>query len=101
MGFLDDAQEDIDSFFEDFGTMHTFCGKEMTVIVDDDECEKLNRIWKDAVNQCTVLLFVRESDMEKKLAIGSHVEYDDSYYFVNSLGRQNGVWKIALGRNQV
>lgn len=101
MGFMYDVMEDIGGFFEEFGSTHTFCRKEMTIIEDDDEREKVNRDWKGEVNQCSVLLFVRECDMDKKLTTNSHVEYDDRLYFVHGLWKQNGVWKIALGRNQV
>lgn len=104
MGFRESLCEDIDSvFFDDefFGSSHIFDGEEITVIVDDDGLEKLSRKWRDEVHNNPVLLFVRESDMKRKLAVNSTVDYDGKMYFVSSLSKSEGVWKLLLERNKV
>lgn len=103
MGFLEDVAEDIDEVFFDedfFGSRHNFDGKDILVIVDDEELDELKKDWKDEVNKASVLLFVREEDMERKLTINSTVEFDEKVYFVNGIWKPDGVWKLLLGRNQ-
>lgn len=102
--FMESIMDDLDEVFfdEDFmGSRHSFCEKEIVLIVDEEERERLNNKWKDEVNQCSVLLFVKESDMERRLSVGSFVDYDGEYYYVQSISKQDGVFKILLGENEV
>lgn len=104
MGFLEDVQEDIDEIFFDedfFGSLHNFDGREIPVILDAEGLEEMRKKWKDEVNKASVLLYVRESDMERKLTYNSSVEFDNKVFFVNTISKMDGVWKILLGRNQV
>lgn len=109
MGFSEDALEDIDDVFFDedfFGSRHNFDGRDILVIVDDEEAEELKKDWikkdwKDEVNKASVLLFVREKDMERKLTVNSTVEFDGKTFYVNGIWKPDGVWKLLLGRNQV
>ena len=101
MSFSEDIFDDIDELFFDqdfFGTLHNFDGEDIVVIVDDDYLEQQNKKWKDEVDKNSVLLFVKESDMKRKLSVNSAVRKD---YFVHVISKQNGVWKILLGRSQV
>lgn len=106
MGFMEDLSDDIDEIFFDedfFGSKHNFDGRELIVIEDVEEIKKRqsDEKWKDEVNKAGVLLFVRESDMERKLTVNSVVEYDDKILYVNGIWKQPGIWKLLLGRNQV
>lgn len=104
MGFLKDIEDDLDDIFfdEDFyGTWHSFDGKDILVVVDEAELEEMNKKWKDEVNRNSVLLYVKASDMKRKLTVNSDVDFDNKIYFVHSIRKQNGVWKMLLGRNQV
>ena len=104
MSFSEDIFDDIDELFFDqdfFGTLHNFDGEDIIVIVDDDYLEQQNKKWKDEVDKNSVLLFVKESDMKRKLSVNSAVLFDRKDYFVHVISKQNGVWKILLGRSQV
>lgn len=108
MGFINEMMEDVDEIFFDkdfFGSIHRFDGKEITVIVDSDERQETRNQWKDRVkdevNKNSVLLFVKSSDMERRLAVHSDVDFDGEIYFVSGLWKQEGIWKILLERNQV
>ncbi len=104
MSFSEDIFDDIDELFFDqdfFGTLHNFDGEDVVVIVDDDYLEQQNKKWKDEVDKNSVLLFVKESDMKRKLSVNSAVLFDRKDYFVHVISKQNGVWKILLGRSQV
>ena len=108
MGFMEDLEDDIDEVFFDedfFGSRHNFDGEDIVVILDEDEKQRNNgisrMIKKDESNKDLVLLFVRESDMKRKITINSSVTFDDKVLFVQSLSKSNGVWKMLLGRSQV
>lgn len=104
MSFSEDIFDDIDELFFDqdfFGTLHNFDGEDIVVIVDDDYLEQQNKKWKDEVDKNSVLLFAKESDMKRKLSVNSAVLFDRKDYFVHVISKQNGVWKILLGRSQV
>lgn len=104
MSFSEDIFDDIDELFFDqdfFGTLHNFDGEDIVVIVDDDYLEQQNKKWKDEVDKNSVLLFVKESDMKRKLSVNSAVLFDRKDYFVHVISKQNGVWKILLGKSQV
>lgn len=104
MSFSEDIFDDIDELFFDqdfFCTLHNFDGEDIVVIVDDDYLEQQNKKWKDEVDKNSVLLFVKESDMKRKLSVNSAVLFDRKDYFVHVISKQNGVWKILLGRSQV
>lgn len=104
MSFSEDIFDDVDELFFDqdfFGTLHNFDGEDIVVIVDDDYLEQQNKKWKDEVDKNSVLLFVKESDMKRKLSVNSAVLFDRKDYFVHVISKQNGVWKILLGRSQV
>lgn len=104
MSFSEDIFDDVDELFFDqdfFGTLHNFDGENIVVIVDDDYLEQQNKKWKDEVDKNSVLLFVKESDMKRKLSVNSAVLFDRKDYFVHVISKQNGVWKILLGRSQV
>ena len=104
MSFSEDIFDDIDELFfdQDFlGTLHNFDGEDIVVIVDDDYLEQQNKKWKDEVDKNSVLLFVKESDMKRKLSVNSAVLFDRKDYFVHVISKQNGVCKILLGRSQV
>lgn len=104
MAFQDDVSEDVDDLFFDidfFGTTHNLDGDDIIVIVDDDYMNMQKKKWKDEVDKNSVLFFAKESDMKRKLSIGSAVLFDKKDYFVNLISKQDGVWKILLGRSQV
>lgn len=104
MSFSEDIFDDVDELFFDqdfFGTLHNFDEEDIVVIVDDDYLEQQNKKWKDEVDKNSVLLFVKESDMKRKLSVNSAVLFDRKDYFVHVISKQNGVWKILLGRSQV
>lgn len=104
MGFKESVLEDIDQIFFDedfFGSVHSFDGEEITVIVDEEGLDDIKRTWKDEVHKNPVLLFVMEKDMKRKLTINSDVEYDGKMYFVKSLAKSDGVWKMLLERSTI
>lgn len=109
MGFKEDAGADLDECFFDeefFTSRHNIDGKEVPIIVDEDGLEEIRKAkadtkYRDEVHKRFILFYVRESDMERKLAINSEVDFDGRMYYINDIKKSDGVWKILLGRNQV
>lgn len=110
MGFKEDLAEDIDEVFFDgdyFGSRHVFDGKEITVIIDSEGLEEMEKRlvrtanYKNEIHKKPVLLFVRETDMERKITVNSVVEFDGEIYSVAFISKNYGIWKVLLERNKV
>jgi len=109
MGFKEDIATDLDeSFFDEefFASRHSIDGKEVLIITGEDGLEenkgaKAESRYRDEVHKRSILFYVRENDMERKLAINSEVDFDGGMYFVNDIRKLDGAWEILLGRNQV
>ncbi len=110
MGFKEDLAEDIDEVFfdEDFvGSRHIFEGEEITVIVDSEGLEEIEKRmdktvnYKDEIHKKPVLLFVREADMKRKLTVNSAVEFDGEMYRVAFVSKSPGIRKMLLERHKV
>lgn len=112
MGFLEDILEDLDEVFfdEDFyGSKHKFDGKDITVILAGDELldnsknksREERRSYRDELIKKSLLLYVQEKDIERKLSVNSEVSFDGRMYFVHEESKQSGVWRILLGKEQI
>lgn len=109
MGFMDDVRADLDEVFFDtefFAILHKIDGEDTTVIVDEDGLEEINRkeseiAYKGKANKYAVLLYIREDDLKRKYTVNSSLDYDGNMYFVNSIKKTCGLWRLLLGRNQV
>lgn len=109
MGFKEDIAGDLDeSFFDEefFASRHSIDGKEVLVIVDEDGLEengktKAENRYRDEVHKRSILFYVREKDMERKLAINSQVDFDGKMYYVIDIRKPDGICRILLGRNRV
>lgn len=110
MGFQEDIAEDLEECFFDeevFGSIHSIDGKDTLVVLDEELCAETGKTktagsrYRDEVHKHSILFYVQESDMERKLAINSEVDFDGKIYYVNDIYKHSGIWKILLGRNQV
>ena len=109
MGFKEDVATDLDECFFDeefYASRHRIDGKEVLVIIDEDGLEEIRKAkadtrYRDEVYKRSILFYVRESDMERKLAVNSEIDFDGKMYYVNDIRKSDGVWRILLGRNQV
>lgn len=102
MGFVEQVSKDIDDVFFDenfFGSKHSLDNKEIIVIVDEDALEEIKKTWRDELVKKPVLIYVKECDMERKPSAGSVIEYDGRPYTIQEISKQDGVWKILMGRS--
>ena len=42
---------------------------------------------------------VKECDIERKPSVGSVIEYDGRPHIIREISKQDGVWKILMGRS--
>lgn len=104
MGFKDYMELDIDTFmnFEEFGEYHIIDGKEILVIVDDNEYIKRTKgegSRVDGVFQKTKLFYVKSKDFGNLPAVGRILRFDKKDYSIKSAIDENGIYSIELEVN--
>ena len=111
MGLMDVIAADLDAVFFDtnaFAGVHLLDGEEVTVVTDEAELAEIKKSggkdadgWIADINKHSILFYIREKDMKRKLTINSKLDFDGKLYFVNSLQKIGGCFKILIGREQV
>lgn len=107
-GFSEGVAVDLDTVFLDldvFGEKHVVQGKEITVLYDEEELERIkekkeNR-FDDDVHKADVLFYAKESDLGSELSANSLMQIDGKRYFIYQARLVAGLWKIILGRKQL
>lgn len=106
--FMDGVAEDLDTVFLDldvFGEKHIVQGKEITILYDNEELERIrekkeNR-FDDDVHKADVLFYAKESDLGSELSANSLMTIDGKRFFIYQTRLVSGLWKIILGRRQL
>lgn len=115
MNFKEAYQDDLATAFfddEEFAGIHTIDGKECTVILTDVKKEGARKYYErsratfnqkeTAVNKVSYILYVRETDMDrKKLTTNAMIELDGKKYFILDVGLSAGVYTLAIGIHAV
>ncbi len=112
MSFHEIIESDLDEIFFDedfFGSTHTIDGKALTIIVDDIAIQEIERLKgeenvfkdKNAICKNPVLVFVKESDLERKFSVDSTLKFDGALHEVFHISKQCGMWKLVIGRRKV
>lgn len=102
MGFKDMILEDIKSIFlnpEEFGELHTVDGKEMIIIVDENELverEKKTKTMAEGLHNKQLLIYVSKEDFGPEPLINRLLELDGSDYVVTDVSDENGIYAISL-----
>ena len=101
MSLKDEILNDIDNVFfilEDFGEEHIIDGKSVICIFDDEALKKRSGSNELSVSESSLLLFVKESDLPRKVA-GDDLMIDGRLYFVDYWKFNLGVAEVALHQN--
>lgn len=104
--FMDNAMSDLDEIFfsDEIGEIHNIDGNDTTVIIDNEELEKIKRLSDEkdtGIYRDDILLYVREKDISRKLKIGTVLEFDEKTMFVHSVFKNGGMYKLIVGANKV
>ena len=101
MSFKDDILNDINNVFlnlEDFGEEHIINGKPVICTFDEDALKIRSGSNELNVSESTLLLFVKESDLPRKVA-GDDLHIDGRIYVVDDWKVNLGVAEVALHQN--
>lgn len=94
---------DVDRVFfelDDFAELHRIEGKEVRVVIDNDQLEKMKQGQILGVAESDMLIFARTADMPKRKAPGSLLNVDGRELVVDEWTENKGVTQIALRQNR-
>lgn len=106
ISFKEAARKDLANTFlslTEFADLHKINGKEMPVIVDENELierEKRMKSNMDGIYARTILIYVRGVDFGLLPAIRSKVRLDEKEYLVQEAVNEYGVYSITLEMNK-
>ena len=101
MSLKDEILNDIDNVFfilEDFGEEHIIDGKTVICVFDDEALKMRSGSNELSVSESTLLLFVKESDLPRKV-VGDDLLIDGRIYVVDDWKVNLGIAEVALHQN--
>lgn len=104
--FKELVQKDVGDVFlrlDEFGDTHIIDGKEMTVLVDDNEIierEKKMKSNMDGVYVRQKLIYVKADEFGSLPAIGRAIMFDGRRYMVLEAVDEQGVYSITMEANR-
>nr|DAH03584.1 MAG TPA: Gifsy-2 prophage ATP-binding sugar transporter-like barrel, 4 helix bundle.7A [Caudoviricetes sp.] len=105
MTFKDIIRNDIDLFVnqDEFADMHLIDGKEMPVMIDNNEqVEREKRMTQhmDGIYKKQMLIYVKKSDYGVLPAIGKILNLDGRVYKIMDAIDEDGIFSISLEANR-
>ena len=104
--FKEVMKDDVNNTFmnvDEFADMHTVDGKEIPVLVDDNEIierEKKMKSNMDGVYVKQKLIYVKAGDFGPLPAIGRQIVFDEKRYMVTDSTDEDGVYTITMEANR-
>lgn len=104
--FKDIVQADRKAIFlnlDEFGDTHTIDGKDMTIIVDNNEMlerEKRYAVHDEGLTVKQVLIYVSEEDFGPLPAVGRLLKLDNKPFRIADAINEDGIYSIALEANK-
>lgn len=104
--FKEVMKADVDSTFmnlDEFADMHTVDGKEIPILVDDNEIierEKKMKSNMDGVYVKQKLIYVKAGDFGALPAIGRQIMFDGRGYLVTDSTDEQGIYAITMEANR-
>lgn len=103
MSFKEQLQQDLDDVFlnlDDFAELHRVEGKQIAVVVDNDQLNKLKQGQILGLVEADILLMGRESDFPANLEPGRLLNVDGRELIVANSGKDLGLVEVALRQNR-
>lgn len=107
MTFKDALTSDIKTFInpDEFGEKHKVNGKEMTVLIDDNEVVERSKKQSEhgridgiyGIYERQMMLYVERSVFGKAPAVGASLTIDRATYTVSDVSHEGGIYAILLG----
>lgn len=104
--FQEMLSQDIKDIFlnpEEFGETHLVDGKEMVVILDDNELVERNdkvKTLAEGLHERRLLMYVSEEDFGPEPLIGRRLRLDGEYFTVSDVSCEGGMYAVSLEANR-
>lgn len=101
--FRDCMQKDLEEVFfnfEEFAEIHVIDGKEILLIIDEDELQEREIKSAEGTYSADLLFHVKASDLPGRLKVGAHIDLDNKNYEVVDVKASSGVYTIAVEANR-
>lgn len=103
MSFKEQLQRDLDTVFlnlDEFAELHFIEGKEIAVVMDDDQLNKLKKGQILGLVEADMLLMGRVADFPANLEPGRLLNVDGRELVVAASGKDMGLAEVALSQNR-
>lgn len=103
MGFKEQIQNDLDTVFlnlDEFAEPHRVEGVKISVVVDNDQLNKLKKGQILGLIEADMLLIGRECDFPADLEPGRLLNVDGRELIVANSGKDMGLVEVALRQNR-
>ncbi len=97
--FKDQVLIDLKIFFNEFAEPHTYNGKSVSVVIDNDHLKERSKKEYDGISVGDILFFILSSDLENIPEPEQQVKFDNSLYKVFDVRQDNGMCEVILQRN--
>lgn len=101
MSLKDEIEKDINNTFlslEEFAEIHLVEGKEILCVIDNDSLKSRQGSAEIGIDESTLLLFAKVSDLPKKKQ-GGLLNIDHKIYMIDDWKDNFGMAEIVLHRN--
>lgn len=103
MSFKDQVQQDLDAVFlntDEFAEIHRIEGAEITVVVDNDQLNKLKKGQILGLVEADMLLMGKAADFPSGMEPGRLLNVDGRELIVVNSGKDMGLMEVALKQNR-
>lgn len=103
MSFKDQVQQDLDAVFlntDEFAEIHRIEGAEITVVVDNDQLNKLKKGQILGLVEADMLLMGKAADFPPGMEPGRLLNVDGRELIVVNSGKDMGLMEVALKQNR-
>lgn len=103
MSFKEQIQKDLDAVFlnlDDFAELHRIEGKQIAVVVDNDQLQQLKKGQILGLVEADMLIMGKESDFPADLEPGRLLNVDGRELIVENSGTDMGLVEVALRQNR-
>lgn len=85
---------------DDFGSLHTIDGRQLSVVLDTDQLMKRIRREYDGLSVGEILYFVKASDYGERPEQGAVQVFDGKIMYVFNCKEDHGMYEIILQQNR-
>ncbi|EGW39166.1 hypothetical protein [Desulfosporosinus sp. OT] len=102
MGFKEQLILDLDTLMssDEFSETHTIDGRELTVLVDNDQLKERSKKEYDGISVGEILFFVKASDYGELPEAETPLIFDKRQMYVFNAREHMGMYEIILSQNR-